>query len=52
MTKENRTELYVVKHIRGLSNDKFTVIVSSNKSVEVAKAYVARGYTVINMSNL
>lgn len=46
MKRANRTELRMSKHIRGLSWDRFKMIVPTEEADSVKKEYESRGYKV------
>ena len=47
MKKANRTELRMLKHIRGLSWDVFRMMVPTEDVEGVKKEYESRGYRVL-----
>lgn len=47
MKRANRTELRMSKHIRGLSWDRFRMIVPTEDAESVKKEYESRGYRVL-----
>lgn len=46
MKSDGRITLIIHKHLKGKSNDTFTVVVMENKKDEVKKAWEARGYKI------
>lgn len=46
MKRANRTELHMLKHIRGLSWDRFKMVVPTEEMEAIKKDYENRGYKV------
>lgn len=46
MKRANRTELHMSKHIRGLSWDRFKMVVPTEEADGVKKEYESKGYKV------
>lgn len=46
MKRANRTKLRMSKHIRGLSWDRFEMVVPTEEAKAIKKDYEQKGYTV------